>query len=292
MEHPNPDRVVFSSALVAIGAFRCPTTHPQFTNSGPTGNHCFVFPRRSVWIQHEGHRPFVADPTTVTMYNPTQRYSRRPLSGDGDRSDWFGVAPTLLREVLTSFDASSADQPERLFRFSRGPCDPETYRMQRLVLQHLRRDTAVDTLLVEETVVTLLARTLANAYAAVRPIRRSAAAHGRLAERTRAFMSAHFATPCSLTAMAHAVGCSEYHLCRVFRDQTGLTLHGYRHQLRLRRALEDVCESSRDLLDLALELGYTSHSHFTAMFHREFGVTPSVLRRRARVAMPAHLLRR
>ena len=275
----HPDRTLFASPLVSVGVFRCPTDHPMFVDSGPTRSYCFVFPRTSLWIQHDGERAFVADPMVVTMYNPEQRYRRQSLSADGDRSDWFAVAPALLRDVLTAYDAASADEEHRLFSFSRGPSDADTYRLQRTVLRYVRTAKAIDTLFVEEAVVTLLSRTLANTYAARRHCRSRAAQHTTLVERARAFLNEHYSGSASLADIAAAAGCSEFHLCRVFREHTGLTLHAYRHQLRLRRSLELVSEGSRELIDIAMALGYASHSHFTAAFSRAFGVTPSAVRR-------------
>jgi len=57
----------------------------------------------------------------------------------------------------------------------------------------------------------------------------------------------------------------------------------------LRAALERLPENDRDLSMLALELGFSSHSHFTASFTREFGVPPSALKdgRRIRALLDA-----
>lgn len=74
---------------------------------------------------------------------------------------------------------------------------------------------------------------------------------------------------------------SHVRLCRAFRKWTGTTLHAYRDQLRLRAALEHLASPGTDLTDLALSLGYSSHSHFSANFRAAFGMTPSDARRRA-----------
>src|SRR5947207_2543337 len=66
---PPFDRVVFETPSVRVGAFRCPPSHPSFADSGPIRDHCFVFPRTPVLIQHKDRRPFAADPTVVTLYN-------------------------------------------------------------------------------------------------------------------------------------------------------------------------------------------------------------------------------
>jgi len=56
-------------------------------------------------------------------------------------------------------------------------------------------------------------------------------------------------------------------------------LHAYRNQLRLRAALESLAERHADLTGIALDLGFSSHSHFTETFRRTFGRTPSSVRR-------------
>jgi transcriptional regulator GlxA family with amidase domain len=55
-------------------------------------------------------------------------------------------------------------------------------------------------------------------------------------------------------------------------------LHQYRQDLRLRWSLEGVIESRRPLVDIALDAGFSSHSHFTSSFRRQFAETPSRVR--------------
>ena len=69
--------------------------------------------------------------------------------------------------------------------------------------------------------------------------------------------------------------------CRRPRDSRAgapFSLHAYRNQLRLRASLERLHEPGVDLIDIALDLGFSSHSHFTETFRRSFGKTPSVVR--------------
>ena len=54
-------------------------------------------------------------------------------------------------------------------------------------------------------------------------------------------------------------------------------MSAYRVRLRLFSSLEQVC-AGEDLTSIALVHGFDSHSHFTAAFHRAFGVPPSRLR--------------
>ena len=73
-------------------------------------------------------------------------------------------------------------------------------------------------------------------------------------------------------------------LCRLFRRHTGMTLHEYRTELRLRDALDRLASRRGDLTRIALDLGFSSHSHFTAAFRRAFGMTPTAFVRQARPA--------
>lgn len=43
--------------------------------------------------------------------------------------------------------------------------------------------------------------------------------------------------------------------------------------------MEQLENSSGDLTELALDLGYSSHSHFTVTFRRTFGISPSHYRK-------------
>ena len=69
-----------------------------------------------------------------------------------------------------------------------------------------------------------------------------------------------------------------FHLAGVFKSRTGVSLHAYRNQLRLRAALERMHNRGVDLVEIALDLGFSSHSHFTETFRRHFGATPSLIR--------------
>jgi len=72
---------------------------------------------------------------------------------------------------------------------------------------------------------------------------------------------------------------SPFHLARIFQQQTGVPVHRYLTQLRLRASMERLAEGASDLTALALELGFSSHSHFTDAFRREFGKAPSEIRK-------------
>lgn len=97
-------------------------------------------------------------------------------------------------------------------------------------------------------------------------------------ERAKAYLARRLDEPLDLEAVARAAHCSRFHLCRLFKRETGTTLSRYLHTQRLDEALARLADNRTRLSDLAADLGYASHSHFTAAFRREFGRTPSELR--------------
>jgi AraC family transcriptional regulator len=78
----------------------------------------------------------------------------------------------------------------------------------------------------------------------------------------------------TLEILAEKLGISPFRLCRAFRQATGGTLHQHLTDLRLAAALERLPQYRERLTALALDLGFSSHSHFTHAFRGRFGRTP------------------
>jgi len=100
-------------------------------------------------------------------------------------------------------------------------------------------------------------------------------------EAAKTYIARHIGDNISLGDVAAAVNASPFNFARIFQQQTGVPLHRYLTRLRLRTSLEFIAEPHADLAAVALELGFSSHSHFTDVFRREFGSTPSEVRRTA-----------
>ena len=65
----------------------------------------------------------------------------------------------------------------------------------------------------------------------------------------------------------------------MFRAATGYSPHNYLLNLKLERAQELLRNPSMSLIDIALDCGFSSHSHMSRLFHKIVGVTPSAYRR-------------
>jgi AraC family transcriptional regulator len=275
------DRILFDTASVRVGAFRCHPSHPFFHDSGPTRNLCFVFPRTAVEIQHEHEPAFVANPNVVTFYNRGQAYLRNAISDEGDRCDWFAAQNDIVLDVVRSFNPEVDSHPEAPFSFTRGWSDSATYLLQRQLFERIVNGSALEPLAVEETVVQLLENVVRSAHQAAPQSRRQTPQNPRkrdIIHHIELILSDRLEERLTLAEVATEVGISAYYLCRLFHGATGTTLHDYRQNLRLRWSLENVASSDKPLVDIALEAGFSSHSHFTRTFRRQFAQTPSSLR--------------
>lgn len=271
------ETLLFRGEMVAVGKFRCPSAHPLFPDSGPCSHHTIVFPRTMTRIRHEDGTTFLGNPGSIGLLNMDLRYTRAKVS-DVDASDWYTVADDVLLEMLRAVDPRAT--PERPFRISDGPSDARSFAEQRILFTALERGDAVDANEVEESVLRFLARALGSAYRTglrspkpLRPVEIDAVEHARQ------LIAADPALNLPLRVLAHACGLSPFQLCRTFRLRTGATITAYRHGLRLRLALERLRDARGDLTGIALDLGYSSHSHFTFAFRRHFGFAPSAFLR-------------
>jgi AraC family transcriptional regulator len=275
------ERLLFASDLVCAGLFRCSPGHAMFGGGLPSTAHCMVFPRTAVWIQHDGGRRFVADSSVVTLYNRNQAYRRWMISPEGDRSDWLAFPADVILDTVAAVAPGNANRLRHEAPFSAwsAPIGARLYATQRRLFTRLQGVTALDPLPVEELSLFLLETVVRRSCSSPRPDAGTQARSAREAiEHVREVLARHPGTRLSLRVLAAGVGWSACHLCREFRRQCGTTLTAYRSQLRLRASLDRIA-AGEDLMTIALDLGFTSHSHFTSAFRKTFGGVPSQARR-------------
>lgn len=275
--------IAYQGKLLQVGIFRCKTDDPDFGDSGPTRAHLIVFPRTSVTITFAGGEPIVADPNVVLFYNQGQEYRREAISERGDRCEWYAFHPQILMDALCTYDPTIQEHVEQPFQLAWGPSHPGSYLQQRLVFRHIREAPVLDPLYIEETMLCVLQQVIDVAYQRGTPHARRAAGqakrHTEIIRTVQRLLAARFQEHLTLADIAAEINYSPYHLARIFRQQTGQTIHAYLTQIRLRTAL-DYLQSDMDLTRLALTLGFSSHSHFTQAFRQAFGALPSQFRTR------------
>jgi AraC-like DNA-binding protein len=279
--------VLRRSPLVALGEYRCPVGHPQFAGGGPQRCPFIAFPRSSVRITRFGGRPIVYTPNTVSLHNIGDMYSREAVSADGERCDWIAVSPELLRDVAEPHGLDALDE-RRLFGAAIVPSSPQLYAAQRAMFRELHADPHLPLLAVEEHAIAILdavCGAVSEAAGRRAPKRRFAGRAPAIVDATQKLLAVEYRAALGVEEISARVHCSPGYLSRLFRRSTGFTLHEYQQQLRLRASLELLLDSRHGLSELAMQLGFANHSHFSSMFRREFGMTPTQFCRDASLAL-------
>lgn len=214
-----------------------------------------VFLRRGVFSASSGDEEVILTANELWLQHPDMPYRIRHPRG-GDEGTVISVGSSLLDDYSDAIRRSVALASPASFQ-----------------AQHLLRKKALQRHLAplefEETVRAVLESIFAPGAPRLSP------AHRRLAMRAQEFLAAHPTENVALEDVAAAVGSSPHHLCRVFRRATGESMHRYQVSLRLRVALGRILDGERDLTALALDCGFSDHSHFTNAFRRAFGYPPS-----------------
>ena len=93
------------------------------------------------------------------------------------------------------------------------------------------------------------------------------------------YISEHYKEPCTLTELATALSLSPNYLHAVFKRATGMTPYAYVTLRRIEQARRLISAGDKSMLEIALELGFCSQSHFNKVFKKETGMTPAAYRR-------------
>lgn len=95
-------------------------------------------------------------------------------------------------------------------------------------------------------------------------------------EKVVTLLRKNLSQPPPLEEIGRAVGCSTFHLSRTFSAATGTTIPQYLRRLRMERAAELLKSGKFNVTETALEVGYSSLSHFSHTFHETFGCCPGL----------------
>ena len=93
-------------------------------------------------------------------------------------------------------------------------------------------------------------------------------------DRVIAVLRGRLAQPPNLTGLSREVGCSPFYLSRTFSQEMGMTIPQYLRKLRMERAGELLRGGQYNVTEAALEVGYSSLSHFSQAFCQTMGCCP------------------
>jgi AraC-like DNA-binding protein len=251
-------------------------THCQGSCREKSGEECttttqLVFPYRGVYVRHVGHNQTVAEANQVLFFNAIENYSvSHPLPG-GDGSLTLVITEPELRELAPV--TFLRDGATLAFRQQRLRIDARAQVLVAL-LRHSLHSNVAEPLEAESLALTLVRRVLGP-----RTTHAAGASTGRqrLVDRIKLVLASDLARRWTLAEIAAEVRGSPVYLTQVFQQVEGLPLYRYQLRLRLARALDHLAHYD-DLTALSLDLGFSSHSHFSAAFRQTYGRSPSEFR--------------
>lgn len=274
-------RPLHESPIVSVHDYCC-----HIVRSGPgdeeeSDANNIVLMRHGAFSRHFGSRTVTADVNQAVFFSQDSTYRVSHPADCGDRGTVFTVSPRVLNDIVRELDSSIDDHPDQPFLFVTGPCDSSVFWRHRELVQRLEsaESDPLEPLWADVTALQLVADVLESAFVhrgARKPKKAGTDAdHAERTEAAKAYLAARMNERLTLDEVARAVHASPFHLARIFQQQTGVPVHRYLTQLRLRASLERLAEGATDITEIALELGFSSHSHFTDAFRREFGHPPS-----------------
>jgi AraC family transcriptional regulator len=259
---------------------------PMPAEKGPEG-FCSDFqvclPYRGLFVWHVEKEEVIGDPNQIVFVRGGEAYRMSSLSEGGYAE--LVVTPDI--EILAELAQLNSRRlfEHALFRRRRVRAAPQLQAARARLLHYSTGGSAWECLEAEEILVAMLRSALQQD---VGHLKTTTGASARLIRRTKEVLSDRVAERWRLLDIARVVGASPAYLTDLFTKFEGVSLHQYLTQLRLSRALMELPHVN-DLTELALELGFSSHSHFTFAFRRAFGCTPSAFRERTRREAGRHL---
>jgi AraC family transcriptional regulator len=275
------ERWLWTGPDFAIGRIVVGADDPSWESLCCTGSEPALAFHATSWVVESPRVPaFVAGPNRIVFVTANAEYRRRRPPGLAECSDALWVSRSVRRDVIGEFMPDVEERMDDPFPCSAAPRPPHVSLLHRALMAYLFAEERPDPLLVEETALHLFRESNRIAHggrasdrSAPRPRTRSA--HCDAVRAAEEIMASSYREPLRLGKLARRVGLSPAHFSRVFRRETGSTVHGYVTALRLAEALDRLPESRGDTTTLALELGFSSRSHFSDAFRNRFGVSPS-----------------
>jgi AraC-like DNA-binding protein len=159
------------------------------------------------------------------------------------------------------------------------PRDPLHHHIA-LVLEAALKSTEVAEQLYTASLTDALAAHFLRRYTATRPSLPEMS--GGLApyklRHTTAYIKGNLEQALSLAQLAIEAQMSPAHFARLFKHATGLAPHQYVLRCRMEQAKRLLAETDLPLSEIALQIGCTDQSHFTALFRKHVALTPKAYR--------------
>lgn len=213
----------------------------------------------------------------MIILNPTELHSctisddeafeRISLHVSESITDGFGIQSTGL------FDAFY-ERPRGVGNILRADrlCEIGGDRLMREILAHASGNGRADPILLRCKVIELLAA-ISEAVDRQEPTDESPRIENELILEILQYLNTHYAEDISLSDVADKFFHSKYHVCHLFREQVGITIHDY---LALRRIhlVNDLIRRGDPISEACFSAGFRNYSNFFRLYKKHTGMTP------------------
>ena len=273
---------LFVGELLQIGWFEARPATDACGDVERQDRNAIVLPLSGVFAKHEtSGRHVIGTPSHAVLFAPDAPYRIGFPGGIGDRALTLRFDRDLAPDLLEARGARETTAPIGLL--------PGRAMVLRNLLRTRLKNGVADALEIETLGLDLLGMSLdamRNSVPRARPA--TLDRRMRAVERVKEAVAMAPGNKWSVTRLAGVAHLSPFHLCRVFHEIAGTSLYDYVLRERLAQSLDAVLDGD-DITGIALDAGFTSHSHFTARFGAFFGCTPATLRRHAKTGHIAQL---
>ncbi len=265
---------LFATDSYAVNRYRCGDTAADARKEKALGAHLLVFPHEGSFRIRCRAGTATVGPAEVALFERDMPYHTDHPCGCTDRGASICLSEDAAQALVEEWETPGRS-PGGLFPRVGVPMSRRAVRARDRLMRGLRDGAVGDGLEFEETVGELLSL--------LRPRGMPSMPHHR-ASRDVAIAVAdaiaqRFRESIKLGDLAASFDLSVYRLCRMFKHATGTTIGAYRARLRVHTAWGRLLDDPKqDLSDLALEMGFSSHSRFTEVFRRHLGFPPSAMR--------------
>ncbi len=283
-EIPQSDRPSFrrlqSVAGVVIGEFHC-CGRPPVTAVEAAPHPEIVLPRQGAYVRRDSAGAVYLDRTVLAFFEAGRPYVIEHPRPRPDVTTVIAlVDPDAARDLLGVGGGPGAFGRSAV----RAPMAAQV--LHRRMLARLRAGPAA-AMAAHETAIELATLAVGLSHGLEPEIaqgapRGGASAGSEVAIAVAEYLNAHYRDPITLAEISAAVGRSVFHVCRLFRARMQTSIHRYLTSLRLAAGAEALAETNQSITEIALDLGFSSHSHFTAQFTRVAGMSPSRARAESR----------
>lgn len=260
-------RELFASPSVKTSLLRCrPCSMGKSCEKCAVDNQ-LVFVTHGGFIKHAARYAHMANANKVVFFRANETYATSHVDSSGDECIVLSFSDNALPEHVQEAFGSAT------------PAMASTLALGRAIwLVANLRQARLEPVEAEEAALTILESTLPKTTGHT-----AGSSHGLIRD-IEAALTKDVSDDWSLARLARQFRCSPFHITRLFRSHLGIPLHRYLINLRLAHALGRLVDGEDNLVDLALDLGFSSHSHFSTAFRAALGVSPSRFRQLSSVA--------